>query len=336
MHATNETSIDSTRQSSVCTFADVEAARASVYRHLSPTPLYEYPGLSELIAAQAYVKHENHHAVGAFKVRGGVNLSSTLSDHERRVGLYTASTGNHGQSIAFAGKVTGTRVRVAMPEGANPSKIAAIRQLGAEVVFHGRDFDEAREWATKAAMADGARFISPTDRELIAGVGTYTLEIMESLPDVEVIIVPVGAGSGAASVALVAKTINPKVRVIAVQAERAPAIHRSWQAGRPIAADMETAAEGIATRVAHENTLKMICDSKTGIDDFLLVTEEELLDAARLYLEHTHNIAELAGAAPLAAAIRLRDQQAGAKVVLIISGGNLSMEKLRRMLDRDL
>lgn len=335
MSPSNATSVEPTGHVPGCTFADVEAAREAVYRHLCPTPLHEYPGLSDLIGGQAFVKHENHHAVGAFKVRGGVNLSSTLSDHERQVGLYTASTGNHGQSIAFAGKVTGTRVRVAMPEGANPSKVAAIRRLGAEVVFHGRDFDEAREWAIKAAMTDGARFISPTDRELIAGVGTYTLEIMESLPDVDVIIVPVGAGSGAASVSLVAKTINPKVRVIAVQAERAPAIQRSWKAGRPIEADMATAAEGIATRVAHENTLTMICDAKTGIDDFVLVTEDDLLDAARLYLEHTHNVAELAGAAPLAAAIRLRDQLAGKKVVLILSGGNISMEKLRLILDRD-
>ena len=335
MNSSTATSLEPAGQMPGCTFADVEAARESVYRHLSPTPLHEYPGLSDLIGGQAFVKHENHHAVGAFKVRGGVNLSSTLSDHERQVGLFTASTGNHGQSIAFAGKVTGTRVRVAMPDGANPSKIAAIRRLGAEVVFHGRDFDEAREWATRAARTDGARFIGPTDRELIAGVGTYTLEIMESLPDVEVIIVPVGAGSGAASVSLVAKTINPKVWVIAVQAERAPAIQRSWKAGRPIEADMETAAEGIATRVAHENTLTMICDSKTGIDDFVLVTEDEMMDAARLYLEHTHNVAELAGAASLAAAIRLRDQLAGAKVVLILSGGNISMEKLRHILDRD-
>ncbi|MCH8150634.1 MAG: pyridoxal-phosphate dependent enzyme [Planctomycetes bacterium] len=335
MSASTATSYNPADQMPGCTFADVETARESVYRHLYPTPLHEYAALSELIGAQIYVKHENHHAVGAFKVRGGVNLSSTLSDHEREVGLYTASTGNHGQSIAFAGKVTGTRVCVAMPDGANPSKVAAIRRLGAEVVFQGGDFDEAREWAQSAAASGGARFIGPTDPELIAGVGTYTLEIMESLPDVEVIIVPVGAGSGAASVSLVAKTINPKVRVIAVQAERAPAIHRSWKAGRPVEAEMETAAEGIATRVAQENALRMICHSKTGIDDFVLVSEDELVDAARLYLEHIRNVAELAGAAPLAAAIRYRDQLAGAKVVLVLSGGNISMEKLRGIIDRD-
>ena len=201
---------------SACTYADVLAAREKVYRHLHATPLHPYAGLSELVGAEVYVKHENHHAVGAFKVRGGVNLAAHLAESGQTAGLYTASTGNHGQSIAFAGKVSGIPVRVAMPEGANPSKVSAIRELGAEVVIYGRDFDEGREWIEAQADKVGARFISPTDPELIAGMGTYTLEIMEALPDVEVIVVPVGAGSGASSLSLVAKTINPKIQVIAV------------------------------------------------------------------------------------------------------------------------
>lgn len=179
-----------------------------------------------------------------------------------------------------------------------------------------------------------ARFVGPTDSELIAGVGTYTLEIMESLPDVDVINVPVGAGSGAASASLVAKTINSKVQVIAVQAEQAPAIQRSWTAGHPVTAEMETDAEGLATRVPFENTLRMIRDPKTGIDDFVLVSEEAMQDAVRLLLEHTHNLSELSGAAPLAAAIQVKDRLGGAKVVLVLSGGNISMEKLRRILGR--
>lgn len=315
-----------------CTFEDVLAARPHVERYLQPTALHRYQGLGELVGADIYIKHENHQPVGAFKVRGGVNLAASLSDSERKAGLYTASTGNHGQSIAFAGKVSGTPVHVALPEGANPSKVAAIRRLGAEILIHGKDFDEAREWVGAKAKRDGARFVGPTDPELIAGVGTYTLEIMESLPDVDVIMVPVGAGSGAASVSLVAKTINPKVQVIAVQAERASAIQQSWKAGRPVTAAMETDAEGMATRVPFENTLRMMRDPKTGIDDFLLVSEEAMQDAVRLLLEHSHNLAELSGAAPLAAAIQRKDQLAGAKVVLIMSGGNLSMQKLRRIL----
>lgn len=316
----------------LCTFEDVETARERVYRYLHQTPLYEYAGLSELVGAQVFVKHENHHAVRAFKVRGGVNLASSLDDSSRKRGLYTASTGNHGQSIAFAGQVTGTPVRVALPEGANLSKAAAIRGLGAEVVYHGRDFDEAREWIGGEAAKTGARFIGPTEAELIAGVGTYALEIMEAQPDIEVIIVPVGAGSGASATSLVAKTINPKVQVIAVQAEKAPAIQRSWKAGAIESAPTKTSAEGLATRVAFENTLTMLRHPKTGIDDFVLVSDEAMEDAVRLLVEHTRNIAELGGAASLAAAIKLKNRLAGAKVAIIMSGGNIAMDKLRRIL----
>ncbi len=315
-----------------CTYADVLAAREHVYRHLHVTPLHNCAGLSELVGAEVHVKHENHHAVGAFKVRGGVNLAAHLAQSGQTMGLYTASTGNHGQSIAFAGKVSGIPVRVAMPEGANPSKVSAIRQLGAEVVMHGRDFDDGREWIKAEAEKVGARFISPTDPDLIAGVGTYTLEIMESLPNVEVIIVPVGAGSGASSVALVAKTINPNVQVIAVQAEKAPAIYQSWKARRVLEGEMHTAAEGLATRVAFENTLNMMLDPKTGIDDFVLVSDEAMEEGVRLLLEHTHNLAELAGAASLAAALQLKPRLAGKKVVVVLSGGNLAMDKLRRII----
>ena len=314
-----------------CTFEDVLAAREHVYRYLHRTPLHAYAGLSELVGAEIHVKHENHHAVGAFKVRGGVNLAAGLAQSERTAGLYTASTGNHSQSIAFAGKVSGIPVRVAMPQGANPSKVAATRALGAEVVIHGSDFDEAREWITAEAEKNGARAIGPTDPELIAGVGTYTLEIMDALPDVEVIMVPVGAGSGAASVSLVAKTVNPKVQVIAVQAQAAPAIHDSWKARRALSGEMHTAAEGLATRVAFENTLNMMLDPKTGIDDFVLVSDEQMEEAVLLLLEHTHNLAELAGAATLAAALQLRPRLTGKKVVVVLSGGNIAIDKLREI-----
>ena len=322
------------REKSVCTFADVMTAKEHIYKYLNATPLYEYPGLSELVGARIHVKHENHHAVGSFKVRGGVNLAAHIAAAGDKTALYTASTGNHGQSISFAGKVTRLPVRIALPEGANPSKMAAIRHLGAEVIIHGRDFDEAREWIKIEAQKDGARFIGPTEPELIAGVGTYTLEIMDKLPDVEVIIVPVGAGSGAASVSLVAKTINPKIQVIAVQAQKARAIHDSWKSRHPVTAPMETAAEGLATRVAFDNTLQMICDPMTGINDFVLVSEEEMAAAVLLLLEHTHNLAELAGAAPLAAAMQIKDRLVGAKVVLVLSGGNMLISKLRQTLMR--
>jgi threonine dehydratase len=308
------------------------AARRHVYRHLQPTPLLAYAGLSRLVGADVYVKHENHHAVGSFKVRGGVNLAAHLTDAQRKAGLFTASTGNHGQSIAFAGQVTGTPVRVCLPEGANSAKLAAIRNLGAEVVIHGRDFDEAREWIRFQAKTNGARFIGPTEPELIEGVGTYALEVVEDLPDVDVIIVPVGAGSGAAGVCIVAKTINPRAQVIGVQSAEAPAVQRSWEAGHLVEAPMESTSEGVATRVAHENTLHILRHAQVGLDDFVLVGDEAQRDAVRILLEHTHNAAETAGAASLAAALALRERLAGKKVVLILSGGNVTTEQLARIL----
>lgn len=314
------------------TFAEVLAARRHVYRHLKRTPLHHYSGLTELVGTPIYVKHENHHAVGAFKVRGGVNLAAHLSEAERKAGLFTASTGNHGQSVAFAGKVTETSVRVAVPEGANPAKVAAMRQLGAEVVTRGRDFDDAREWIHAQARSAGARFIGPTEPELIAGVGTCALEIMEDLPETDVIVVPVGGGSGASSTCVVAKTIKPSVQVIAVQAEQAPAVYCSWKAGHLVSAQMETAAEGLATRVAYQNTLQIMGDPRIGLDHFALVAEEAMEQAVRLLLTHTHNVAELAGAASLAAAVDLQDRLKGKNVVLVLSGGNIAIEKLRDIL----
>jgi len=313
-------------------YLDVVAARRVVARHLPRTPLHTYPGLCALVGAEVWVKHENHHALGAFKVRGGVNLASGLTPEEREAGLFTASTGNHGQSIAFAGQVTGTPVTVAVPEGANPMKVASMRALGAEVIEHGPDFDTAREWIARRARERGARFVGPTEPELIAGVGTYALEIFEDLPDPDVILVPVGSGSGAAGVCLVAKALRPEVRVIAVQAERAPAAYLAWKEGHPVPAKMETRAEALATRVPFENTQRLLRDPFRGLDDFALVSDEAMAEGVRLLLEHTHNVAELGAAAPLAAALSMREHLAGQKVVLVLSGGNIGPGALGRLL----
>ena len=310
---------------------DVIAARPRVYRYLRPTPLYHYAGLSELIGARVWVKHENHLPVGAFKVRGGLNLVAQLSEQERRAGLFTASTGNHGQSIAYAARAHGVRATIAVPEGANPGKVAAMRGLGAEVVFHGADFDHAREWVAGLASAKGGRFVGPTEEQLIHGVGTYALEIIEDLPEVDAIIVPVGAGSGVCATAIVAKSINPGIQVIGVQSAQAPAIQMSWAAGKAVTADMRTVAEGLATRVPFENTQRIM---RKYLDDFLLVEDAAIEDAILLLLEHTHNLAEGAGAAALAGAIGLRQRLAGKNVALVLSGGNLSADQLRRLFAR--
>jgi threonine dehydratase len=311
------------------TLHDIIAARPNVYRFLKPTPLYHYATLSQLVGAEVWIKHENHQPIGAFKVRGGLNMAANLSEAEREAGLFTASTGNHGQSIAFAARAFGIKATIAVPEGANPSKVAAMRGMGAEVVFHGPDFDTAREWIMGVAEEKQGRFVSPTEELLIQGVGTYALEILEDLPNVETIIVPVGAGSGACGVSIVAKSINPNIEVIAAQSAQAPAMQRSWQAGEMITADMNTFAEGVATRVPFSNTQRIM---RRYLDDFVLVDDADIKEAICLLLQHTHNLAEGAGAVSLAAALQNNERLAGKKVVLVMSGGNLSLERLKEIL----
>ncbi len=312
------------------TLADVEAARGRIAPHLQPTPLYPHGALAELVGTEVFVKHENHLPIGAFKVRGGVNLVSQLSEDERRSGVVTASTGNHGQSIAFAAGRFGVRAIVCVPEGANPVKLASMRRLGAELVVHGRDFDEAREHCEALAGEHGYRYIhSGNEPHLISGVGTATLELLETQPDIDVLIVPVGGGSGAAGACIAGKAVRPELEVIGVQSSAAPAACRSWHARQLLEDRMETRAEGLATRVAFELPQRILWEH---LDDFVLVDEDELDQAVRLMIEGTRNLVEPAGAAPLAAAMRLRDRLAGKKVALILSGGNISPDQLRELL----
>jgi threonine dehydratase len=313
------------------TFQDVLAAHRRIAPYLRPTPLHHYPLLGELVGAEVWVKHENHQPVGAFKVRGGINLVSQLSPEEKERGVITASTGNHGQSIAYASRLFGVRAIIGMPEDANPGKVAAIRHLGAEILFHGKDFDDAKRRVEELAQEKGYRYVSSGDEpHLIAGVGTHTLEILQELPDAEVIIVPVGGGSGASGACIAAKAINPSIEVIGVQAERAPAAYLTWKARERMESKMETFAEGLATRAPFMLPQSILWKY---LDDFVLVSEEEMLRCIVHFLERTHNLAEGAAAASLAAALRLRDRLAGRKVVLIMTGGNLSLANLRRALE---
>jgi threonine dehydratase len=316
----------------VPTLSDVLSARRQIAPYLRPTPLYAYPALSELVGAEVWVKHENHQPIGAFKVRGGVNLVSRLDEAERQRGVITASTGNHGQSISFAGRLFGVRAVVCVPEGANPVKLASMRALGGELVEHGRDFDEARENAEALAAEHGYRYIhSGNEPHLIAGVGTHTLEILEEQPEIDVVIVPIGGGSGAAGACIAAKSIRRSIEVIGVQSEAAPAAYRSWASRSLLEDRMATRAEGLATRVAFELPQQILWEQ---LDDFVLVGEDDLERAVLLMLEHTRNLAEPAGAAPLAAALQLRDRLAGRRVALILSGGNISPDHLREILGR--
>ncbi len=313
-------------------FTDVLQARRNIERHLPRTPLAHYPALDRLVGTRVLVKHENHLPTGAFKVRGGVNLLSQLASDERARGVIAASTGNHGQSVAYAAQLVGVAAIVVVPEGANALKVAAMRNYGAEVVFHGQDFDEARVYCETLALEKNMRYVhSGNEPLLIAGVGTIALEILEDAPDVGTIIVPVGGGSGAAAACLVAKTINTRIRVIGVQAERAPAAYKSWRAKKLLEDKMETEAEGLATRVAFELPQRILWQL---LDDFILVSEAEIRRALILLIENAHTLAEGAGAAPLAAALKIREQLLGQSMALVLSGGNVTVEQLRNALKK--
>ena len=219
-----------------------------------------------------------------------------------------------------------------MPEGANPGKVESIRNLGAQVVFHGSVFEDAREHAERLAREEGYRYVhSVNEPMLIAGVATYALEIVEDLPDVEAIVVPVGGGSGACGACIVAKAVDPSIQVIGVQAERAPAAYLSWREGVVVEAPMETAAEGLATSSGYELAQSILRDL---LDDFVLVSEDEMDEAIVLHLEKTHNLVEHAGAASLAAAVKIRERLRGKRVALVASGGNVSLDHLRGAIDR--
>jgi threonine dehydratase len=325
---TSETT--ATPANEIPTLADVLLARRQIAPYLRPTALHTYPGVNELVGTEVWVKHENHQPVGAFKVRGGVNLVSQLSEEERRRGLIAASTGNHGQSVAYAARLFGVRAIICVPDAANPVKVDSMRALGAEIVVHGADFDEAREHCERLAAEHGYRYVHSGDEPLlIAGVGTETLEILEERPDIDVVVVPIGGGSGAAGACIVAKAIRREVEVIGVQSDAAPAAFRSWKARSFLEDRMGTFAEGLATRVPFELPQRILWEH---LDDFLLVTEDEIRRATLLMLERTRNLIEPAGAAPLAAALRLGERLRGRRVALIASGGNVNPAQLRELL----
>lgn len=315
------------------TLADVFRARARIAPHLRPTPALEVEALSAALGCRAVLKCENLNPTGAFKVRGGVNLLARLAAEDRPRGVVAASTGNHAQSIAFAARLFEVPAVIFMPEAGNPRKVAATRALGAEVIQIGRDFDEARVEAEARAERDGLRFIhSANEPLLVAGVATCALELLEFAPDIEVLFVPLGGGSGVLGAGVVARAVDPSIRVIGVQAEGAPAIYRSWKAGRYVETEtVDTFADGLATRQPFEMTLALL---PRLVDEVTLVSDDDLRDAIRLLIEATGQVAEGAGAAAVAAAMRRPEEVAGKKVGLMLSGGNITPEQLRHLLDR--
>ncbi|HZR22714.1 MAG TPA: threonine dehydratase [Vicinamibacterales bacterium] len=312
------------------TLADIYAARERVYRVVRPTPLMRHPLLCDELGLDIRVKHENHNPTGAFKVRGGLNLIASLSANERR-GVVTATTGNHGQSIALACQREGVPCTIVVPIGNNPEKNAAMRAYGAELIEFGKDFDEAREKVEQIVVERKLRYVhSANEPLLIAGVGTYGLEIFQDAPDVDVILVAIGGGSGACGCAISRTGVGSRAKVIGVQAARANAFTRSWKTGTRVVGDKaDTFAEGMATRVTFDLTFELL---QRELDDIVELSEDELADGIRLALRTTHNLAEGAGAASLAAAKKIRETLVGKRVVCVMSGGNIDAATLKKVI----
>jgi len=310
------------------TYRDILRAWPIVHRYLHRTPLYRYSLLSARMGFDAYVKHENHLPIGAFKVRGGVNLFANLSDVQRRRGTITATRGNHGLSMAWAARAFGSRAVIYVPKGNNPEKNAVMEALGAEVVVHGRDFDEARAEAEARADNESLYWVHVANEPLlIAGVGTYAMEIAEDLPDVDTVIVPVGGGSLLAGTVVALRTLRPDVEIIAVQSERANALARSLESGKLESIESaDTFADGLATRFAFEVPFSIVKDQ---VDRVVLVSEDEMKKAVRMCMETTHNLCEGAAAAAFAAAWKLHTDLAKKRVVIVHTGHNIDRDTLR-------
>jgi threonine dehydratase len=309
-------------------YRDILRAWPVVHRYLGRTPLYRYSLLSARLGFDAFVKHENHLPIGAFKVRGGVNLFASLSDRQRTRGVISATRGNHGLSMVWAARAFGSRAIIYVPKGNNPDKNAQMEAMGGEVVSFGKDFDEARAEAEARARNESLRYVHVANEPLlIAGVGTLAMEIAEDLPDVDSVIVPVGGGSCLSGCVVALRTMRPDVEIIAVQAERANALARSLESGKlETIASSDTFADGLATRFAFEVPFSIV---KGQVDRVVLVSEEEIKAGVRLCLETTHNLAEGAAAAAFAAAWKIREELSKKRVVILNTGHNIDRDTLR-------
>jgi threonine dehydratase len=319
------------------TLADIESARDRISSYISPTPFRRYSQLSALIGAgvDVYVKHENHQPTNSFKIRNGLSFMTALTDEERSRGVVAASTGNHGQGIAYGGTLLDVDTVVCVPAGNNPDKNATMRALGATVVEEGRDYDEAVSVMLRIAERDGRVVAHSTnDPRIIAGAGTMTLEILEQEPELDALIIAVGGGSQAVGALTVARAFSSNAAVYGVQAAGASAIHDSWHARQRLTAPRaDTFAEGVATRSTYDLTFPTLL---AGLADFVTVTDAEIAESLRVILSVTHNLVEGAGAMGFAALPKLRDQLAGQRVGIIFCGGNLDMGTLQRILNREL
>jgi threonine dehydratase len=312
------------------TLQGVYDAKRVISLYLRPTPLYYSRRLSRILGCELYLKLENLQPTRAFKIRGGINYVNSIKQNAAGKIVITASTGNHAQSIAYAGSVFGIEVKIVMPAGVPQLKIEAVRDLGAEVIFHGRYYDEAREYAENLASREGYVYVHPSNEPLLhEGVGTMHLEIFEEKPEIDIVINPIGGGSGASGACTVYKTLNPRIKVIGAQAEGAPAFYRSWKEHSITSTDVRTSAEGLATARAYELPFGVLHDL---IDDIVLVSDEDMKRAVKTIFLATGQVAELSGAASTAAAFKMKEQLAGRKVALLLTGGNIQYDQLASIL----
>ena len=308
---------------------EIRRAHEVVLGALRPAPALNWPLLDERLGAEAVVKHENHMPTGAFKVRGGLTFVDLLIKREPMTpGLISATRGNHGQSLAFAGRRAGLRVTILVPQGNSTEKNAAMRALGAELIEFGRDFQAAREEAMRLASSHGLHLVPSFHRDLALGVSTYALELLSERPDLDVLYVPIGQGSGICGCIAVRDALGLRTEIVGVQSMEAPAYSLSFAAGRVVTTgSAETLADGMATRVPDQEALEVILKGAARIT---LVSDEEVAAAVRAYWTDTHNLAEGAGAAALAAAVKERPRLKGRKIGLVLSGGNIDFDLFRR------
>jgi threonine dehydratase len=312
------------------THADLERASRIVYTAMPPTPQYAWPLLAKEMGCEIWVKHENHTPVGAFKVRGGLVHMRLRKERGEMRGVITATRGNHGQSIPFAAKREGIAATIVVPLGNSIEKNAAMRALGADLIEAGSDFDEARETAVQLAKERGLSMVASFHPELVMGVATYAHELFQAAGALDAVYVPIGLGSGICGVIGVRDLLGLKTKVIGVVAEKAAAYALSFEQGKPIATNSSLSfADGMAVRKPDAGAFDII---KTGAEEIVRVTEDEIAEAMRIYYRTTHNLTEGAGAAPLAALLKQRNKMAGKRVGLILSGGNIDMPKFAQVL----
>lgn len=313
--------------------AEIEDAAARVHAAFPGTPQYTWPLLNGRLGTQAWVKHENHTPVGAFKLRGGLVYMAELARRARGpAGVIAATRGNHGQSIATAASRHGIRAVIVVPEGNATEKNAAMRAQGAELRVHGSDFQEALEYAQALAEAEGLAMLPSFDPLLVRGVASYALELFRAVDALDRVYVPIGLGSGICGTIAARDALGLKTEVVGVVAEGAPAYKLSFEAGAPVSTNRAVSiADGMACRVPVPEAVEIVA---RGAADVVAVSDEEIEAAMRAYFTDTHNVAEGAGAAPLAAALKERDRNAGRRVGLVLSGGNVDRAVFQAVLAR--